>query len=83
MILSISPTSKEEYLLKFPPADKIASPIATEQEENTEMMVSVEARFALLILFKSSANITAKITMDMVVSRTPQTTPTAIPVKAE
>ena len=43
VILKISPTSKLEYLLKFPPFDKMASPIATEHEENTEIIVSVDA----------------------------------------
>ena len=41
VILKISPTNRLEYLLKFPPFERIASPIATEQEEKTDMIVSV------------------------------------------
>ena len=55
MILNTSPTRILEYLLKLPPFDNIASPIATEQEENTDIIVSV-AIPALPILFKSNAN---------------------------
>ena len=52
VILKISPTKIAEYLLKFPPAERIARPIATEQDENTEIMVSVDATLRLLILFR-------------------------------
>ena len=60
-------------------------PVGIEEtiDENTEIMVSVEAIFRLLILFNSNANATANITMEIVVSCIPNTTPTAIPVKAE
>ena len=43
VMLRISPTRMLEYLLKFPPLDKIASPMAMLQEEKTEITVSVEA----------------------------------------
>ena len=73
----------QQYLLKFPPFDRIARPIATEQEEKTEIIVSVDTVLLLPILFNSSANTTAKITMEIFVSGIPHTTPTAIPVSAE
>ena len=82
-MLSTSPTRTPEYLLKLPPLDKIARPMATAQELNTEIMVSVEAIFMLPILFSSRAKITAKITMESVVSCIPKITPAAIPVSAE
>ena len=47
--LYIIPTKRAEYLLKFPPLDKMASPTATLQEEKTEIIVSVEALLLLLI----------------------------------
>ena len=83
VMLKISPTKMLEYLLKFPPFDKIASPRAMLQEENTEMTVSVDASTRLLIWFKSNANTMANNAMEMLVSFTPNTTPTAIPVSAE
>ena len=49
VMLKISPTKMLEYLLKFPPLDKIASPRAMLKEENTEITVSVEAATRLLI----------------------------------
>jgi len=82
-MLRTSPTSMLEYLLKFPPFDNIARPIATEHDENTEIIVSVDAIFMLPILLRSSAKMIAKITIDKDVSPTPNTTPTAIPVNAE
>ena len=78
-MLSTSPTSILEYLLKLPPFDSIARPIATEHDENTDIMVSVDAVFRLPILFKRSANTIANITMASEVSAMPHTTPTAIP----
>ena len=83
VMLSTSPTRRLEYLLKLPPLERIASPIATEQDENTEMIVSADAIFALPIWFNSSAKIIAKMTIERFVSATPHTTPTAIPVSAE
>ena len=83
VILKISPTNRLEYLLKFPPRDKIARPMAIQQEENTEMIVSVDAVLLLLIQFNNNAKAIPKITMDRFVSGIPNTTPTAIPVKAE
>ena len=83
VILKTSPTRRLEYLLKFPPFDRIARPMATEQEEKTEIIVSVDAVLLLPILFNNSANTTAKITMEIFVSGIPHTTPTAIPVSAE
>ena len=83
VMLSTSPTSMLEYLLKLPPFDSIARPIATEHDENTDIMVSVDAVFRLPILFKRSANTIANITMASEVSAMPHTTPTAIPVSAE
>ncbi len=79
VMLRTSPTKRLEYLLKFPPFDRIARPIATEQEEKTEIIVSVDTVLLLPILFNSSANTTAKITMEIFVSGIPHTTPTAIP----
>ena len=57
-MLRTSPTKRLEYLLKFPPFDRIARPIATEQEEKTEIIVSVDTVLLLPILFNSSANTT-------------------------
>ena len=48
-MLRISPTKIAEYLLKLPPLDRIARPIAVLQLAKTEMMVSVAARFLRLI----------------------------------
>ena len=42
VMLRISPTRILEYLLKFPPLDKIARPNATLKEEKTEITVSVD-----------------------------------------
>ena len=83
VMLRISPTRMLEYLLKFPPLDKIASPMAMLQEEKTEITVSVEAATRLLIWFSSKANTMANTAMEKSVFPTPSTTPTAIPVKAE
>lgn len=82
-MLRISPTRILEYLLKFPPLDKIARPNATLKEEKTEITVSVDEATRLLIWFKSNANTMANTTMERFVSSTPSTTPTAIPVNAE
>ena len=83
VILKISPTRRLEYLLKFPPLDKIARPMAIQQEENTDMIVSVDAVLLLLIQFNNSAKTTPKTTMERFVSGIPHITPTAIPVNAE
>ena len=62
----------------MPPFYSIARPIATEHDENTDIMVSVDAVFRLPILFKRSANTIANITMASEVSAMPHTTPTAV-----
>jgi hypothetical protein len=49
LILNISPTNRAEYLLKLPPKDKIAKPIAVEQLAKTEIKVSVATSRFLLI----------------------------------
>ena len=82
-MLKTSPTKRLEYLLKLPPRDKIARPIAIQQEEKTEIIVSVDAVLLLLIQFSNNAKTIPKITMDRFVSGIPHTTPTAIPVRAE
>lgn len=53
------------------------------EQVKTEIIVSVDTVLLLPILFNSSANTTAKITMEIFVSGIPHTTPTAIPVSAE
>ena len=83
VMLSISPTSRLEYLLKLPPLERIASPTATASEENTEMIVSADAVLRSSIKFKSSEKATAKIIMEIVASVIPKITPIAIPVSAE
>ena len=49
----------DEGDLEWVPFDKIASPIATEHDEKTEIIVSVEAIFILPILLRSTAKIIA------------------------
>lgn len=83
VMLKMSPTKILEYLLKFPPLDKIARPRATLKEENTEMTVSVDEATRLLIWFRSNANAMANTAIERFVSSTPSTTPSAIPVSAE
>lgn len=83
VILSISPTKNEEYLEKFPPLERITSPIAVLKEENTEIIVSFDIRFICLILLSSKANMTANTTIDIFVSEIPSIMPIAIPVNAE
>jgi hypothetical protein len=83
VILKISPTNNAEYFEKLPPLDKITKPSAVLVEENTDMIVSVEIVFFLLIRFKRRAKTTAKIMVERLVSDTPRMIPMAIPVNTE
>jgi hypothetical protein len=83
VILNTSPTNKEEYFEKLPPLDNITRPIAVLVEENTEIIVSVDAVLFLLIKLSNNANTTANAMVEMFVSPIPRITPIAIPVKTE
>ena len=83
VILRISPTKRPEYLEKLPPFERITNPRAVLKEENTEITVSVDTVFLLLILFKTSANTMANNTIEILESIIPNNNPIAIPVNAE
>lgn len=83
VILNTSPTKREEYFEKLPPLDNITRPMAVLVEENTEMIVSVEAVLFLLIKLSNKANTTANAMVEMLVSPIPSITPIAIPVNTE
>lgn len=82
-ILNKSPIKYVAYLLKPPLEDKMTIPRATAEDENTPMMVSVEAVFALLTLIMASVISKEKAIMVPIGLLMPKSTPMAIPVSAE
>ena len=83
VMLKTSPTNKFEYFEKLPPDDKITRPNAVPNEENTEIIVSVDTVFFRFIRFSPNANITANISIETFLLAKPNTTPIPIPVYAE
>jgi hypothetical protein len=82
-MLKISPTNNPEYFEKLPPLDNMTRPIAILKEAKTEITVSVDTVFLLLILFRNSANIIPNIKIVILVSIIPNNVPIATPVRAE
>lgn len=83
VILKRSPTKKLEYLANPPPLERITVPIATEADENTPIIVSVEDVLFLLTM----EIIMARAMENRIIAHRglpiPNMTPIAIPVKVE
>ena len=79
---STSPMSREEYLANPPPRERISSPAAMEVEENTLMMVSVEAEPVCLMRQMRMAHTTPNTSMLTRSLLTPSTMPRPMPVRA-
>ena len=83
VILKRSPIKKDEYFANPPPLERITVPMATDADEKTPIIVSVED---VLFLFTKEIA-TAKSSEKRIIAQRgfpiPKTTPIAIPVKVE
>ena len=83
MTARISPISRLEYFANFPPRARISSPAAIEVEENTDMIVSVDADPDCLIRQIRIAQTIPNTSIASRSFRRPRIMPRPMPVRAE